>query len=125
MWYSNMYRRHLCDMHIDDWNEFFLSDFSIEEYVENLKIANIQNAMIYLQSHVGLCYYPTKVGHMHKALTKNEDKFKRLIDLCHENGIMVTGYYSLNYNNVEHDMHPDWQMKTVSGRSQRNVHYCH
>lgn len=120
MWYSNIYRRHLCDMHIDDWDDTFLSEFSIEEYVENLKTAKIQNAMIYLQSHVGLCYYPTKNGHIHKAFIGQEDKMKRLIDLCHENGIKVTGYYSLNYNNAEHDAHPDWQMKTFSGKSRRN-----
>ncbi|MBQ2967912.1 MAG: beta-galactosidase trimerization domain-containing protein [Clostridia bacterium] len=119
MWYSDSYRRHLCDMHIEDWNEQFLSAFSIEDYVQNLKTANIQNAMIYLQSHVGLCNFPTKTGHMHKAFIGNEDKIKRLIDLCHKNNILVTGYYSLNYNTIEHDMHPDWQMKTLSGKSQR------
>jgi len=120
MWYSNIYRRHLCDMHIDDWDDTFLSEFSIEEYVENLKTAKIQNAMIYLQSHVGLCYYPTKCGHMHKSFIGNEDKMKRLIALCHKRGIKVTGYYSLNYNNAEHDAHPDWQMKTYTGKSRRN-----
>ena len=119
MWYSDSYRRHLCDMHIEDWSEQFLSAFSVEDYVQNLKTANIQNAMIYLQSHVGLCNFPTKTGHMHKAFIGNEDKMKRLIDLCHKNNILVTGYYSLNYNTIEHDMHPDWQMKTLSGKSRR------
>ena len=69
MWYEKSYRRHLADMHIDDWDDSFLSCFSPEKYVDNLKIANIQNAMLYFQSHVGL---------------------------CHQNGIAVTGYYSLN-----------------------------
>ncbi len=111
MWYSNMYRRHLCDMHIDDWNESFLSEFSPEVYVENLKTARIQNAMLYFQSHVGLCYYPTKVGKMHRAFEKEPDKMRRLVDLCHQNGIQVTGYYSLNYNTLESDRHPDWRMQ--------------
>lgn len=119
MWYSNMYRRHLCDMHIDDWNDEFLSEFSPEEYVENLKKAHIQNAMIYLQSHVGLCYYPTKTGRMHKAFRGREDMIKRTVDLCHENNIKVTGYYSLNYNTAEHDLHKDWRMLTSNGMSQR------
>lgn len=47
MWYKNVYRRHLCDMHIDDWDESFLSQLSLEEYVENLKLEKIQSAMIY------------------------------------------------------------------------------
>lgn len=119
MWYSNMYRRHLCDMHIDDWNNEFLSKFSPEEYVKNLKTAHIQNAMIYFQSHVGLCYYPTEVGHIHKAFIGKEDMIKKVVDLCHENNIMVTGYYSLNYNTIEHDLHKDWRMIKENGKSQR------
>lgn len=119
MWYSKSYRRHLCDMHIDDWNESFLKDFSPEKYVENLKTANIQNAMIYFQSHVGLCFYPTECGIMHKALTGREDLMKRTVELCYENGISVTGYYSLNFNTLEHDRHPEWRMLMENGKSWR------
>ena len=119
MWYEKSYRRHLADMHIDDWSEEFLSEFSPEKYVENLKTAKITNAMIYLQSHVGLCYFPTNVGVMHKAFMGREDMIKRLVDLCHENGIAVSGYYSLIYNTREHDRHTDWRMLTASGKSKR------
>ena len=119
MWYSNAYRRHLCDMHIDDWDDSFLSKFSPEAYVENLKTAKIQNAMLYFQSHVGLCYYPTKVGVLHRAFLGREDMMKRTEQLCHENGIAVTGYYSLNYNTAEHDRHPSWRMLEKNGRSLR------
>lgn len=60
MWYSNRYRRHLCDMHIEDHDGRFLSEFSPEDYVDNLKRAHIDVAMLYLQAHTGLCYYPPK-----------------------------------------------------------------
>ena len=84
MWYTNSYRRHLCDMHIDDWNEEFLSKFSPEDYYKNLKNANIQNAMIYFQSHVGLCNFPTKSGKMHGGFRGKEDAMRRLVRLCRE-----------------------------------------
>ncbi len=119
MWYSKIYRRHLADMHISDWDDSFLSEFSPETYVENLKIANVENAMIYIQSHTGLCYFPTKSGIMHKAFARKEDMIKRVIDLCHMNNLLVTGYYSLNYNTCEHDRHPDWRMLTENGKSIR------
>ena len=105
-WYENKFRRHLLDMHIEDWSDEFLSKFSAEAYFENLKKANIESAMIYLQSHVGLCYYPTKVGKLHKGFIGKEDTIKRLIDKCRANGIAVTGYYSLIFNNWAHDTHP-------------------
>ena len=100
MWYSELYRRHLCDMHIDEWDEEFLSRFSPETYVRNLKKAHINYAMLYLQSHVGLCYFPTKAGAMHAALRGRETLMRDTVDLCHANGIRVCGYYSLNYNRV-------------------------
>ena len=119
MWYTNAYRRHLCDMHLEDWDELFFSRFSPEKYVEDLVAAQVQSPMIYLQSHVGLCYFPTKVGQMHKAFRGNEDRIKRTIDLCHEKGMPVVGYYSLIYNTREHDRHPDWRLKQRNGASVR------
>lgn len=119
MWYENSLFRHLCDMHIDDWSPEFLSKFNPDEYVDNLVTAKVDNAMIYFQSHVGLCYYPTKVGKVHNAFIGNEWKMKRLTELCHEHGITVTGYYSLIYNNQAHDVHPDWRMVDENGKSDR------
>ncbi len=121
MWYTNSYRRHLCDMHIDEWNKEFLSKFSPEEYFENLKKANIQNAMIYFQSHVGLCNYPTKSGKMHNGFIGKEDSIKRLVEMCRSNDITVTGYYSLIYNNWAHDTHPEWRMVDMTGKSKREI----
>lgn len=108
-------------MHIDDWNDEFLSRFSPEEYLQNLKRAKIQNAMLYLQSHVGLCYYPTKTAKMHNALKGREDMMKQLADMCRKSGIAVTGYYSLIYNNWAHDAHPEWRMITEDGKSEKEM----
>ncbi len=118
-WYSDKFRRHLCDMHIDDWDKGFLSKFSPQEYCENLKKANINSAMLYFQSHAGHCYYPTKVGHIHNAFVGKEDTMKQLVDMCHKNNINVTGYYSLIYNTYEHDKHPNWRIVESDGRSVR------
>ena len=117
MWYKNNFRRHLCDMHISDWDDAFLSEFSPDEYVENLKKAKIQNAMLYFQSHVGLCNYPTKSGKMHNAFRGREDTMRKVADMCHNENIAVTGYYSLIYNNWAHDNHPEWRMIDETGRS--------
>jgi len=120
MWYESSYRRHLCDMHIEDWSDEFLSEFSPEDYYNNLKSAQLDNAMLYFQSHVGYCYYPTKTGYMHKSFNGNENKMKRLVDMCRANGITVTGYYSLLFNTWAHDKYPEWQMREIDGISQRD-----
>ena len=109
-WYNNSYRRNLVDMHIEDWDDAFLSEFDPVVYCENLKKAKIKSAMVYFHSHVGYSYYPTRVGRIHKGLIGNEDAIKRLVDLCHKSGIDVIGYYSLIYNSYERDRHPEWQI---------------
>lgn len=119
MWYENAFRRHLCDMHIADWDPAFLSEFDPVSYVENLKTARISSAMLYLQSHAGLCYYPTKSGKMHAGFAGREDAMRRTVELCRASGIAVVGYYSLNYNTWAHDQHPDWRMLAENGKSRR------
>ena len=106
-------------MHIEDWKDEFLSEFSPEEYVRCLKLAQIDAPMLYFQSHVGLCYWPTKTARMHRAFEKEPGKMRRLVELCHKEGMKVGGYYSLNYNNWAHDTHPEWRMVQENGRSER------
>ena len=127
-WYEKSFRRNLVDMHIEDWDERFLSRFSPEEYVENLKRAKIQSAMLYFHSHVGYSYYPTKSGKMHRGLIGKEDSMRRLVELCHKNGIDVIGYYSLIFNTYEEDRHPEWRImdgEDDSSKHQRGGRYGH
>ncbi|MCL2517939.1 MAG: alpha-L-fucosidase, partial [Oscillospiraceae bacterium] len=120
MWYTNSYRRNLVDMHIADWNEEFLSEFSPDIYYANLAKGKIQSPMIYLQSHAGICNWPTKSGHMHNALVGREDLVKQLIDKCRAGGMDVVGYYSLVYNTWAEDAYPEWKLHDGSGTSHRD-----
>ena len=121
MWFTKSYRRHLCDMHIEDWDERFLSAFDPDVYYENLKRADLDAAMIYLQSHVGLCNFPTKEGRMHRAFEKRPNALADLIRKCRAGGIAVVGYYSLTHDNVAYDEHPDWRMLDENGNGKRGT----
>lgn len=109
-WYEKNYRRALVDMHIEAWDERFLADFSPEDYFEDLKRGEIRGAMLYLQSHVGYCYYPTQVGRMHPAFAQRPDAMRRLVELCRADGMNVVGYYSLIFNCLAEREHPEWRM---------------
>ena len=115
-WYQNKLRRTLLDMHIPDWNDEFMRSFDPETYFKALKTANVNAPMIYVQAHTGLCYWPTKVGTMHKGFVGCEDKMKHLFDLCNADGMSTILYYSLIYNTEEYFKHPQWQMRDVEGR---------
>ena len=119
-WYRDKFRRTLLDMHIEDWNDEFLSKFDPDDYFEKLKLANIASPMIYVQSHVGLCYWPTKSGYMHRAFRGREDAMKRLFEKCRAAGMPTVLYYSLIFNNRAYRDHPEWRMRDLDGHSSRD-----
>ena len=114
-WYKSAYRRNVIDMHITDWDERFLSQFDPREYVANLVRSQVQSAVVYAHSHVGHCYYPTKVGHMHRGL-KGRNILGEVIDLCHRNEINVVVYYSLIVDDWAYRQNPDWRMILGNGK---------
>lgn len=117
-WYQNSYRRNLVDMHIDAWNEEFLSKFDPYVYFQCLKEANIKSPMIYTHSHVGYCNWDSASGEMHPNFHK-EDKIKTLFELCEKEGMDVIAYYSLIYHNWAYEKYPAWRMIDVYGNPSR------
>ena len=115
-WYKKSRRRTLADMHIEAWDRSFLSEYDSDAYFELLKKAHVQGVMIYTNSHVGYCNWPSKSGCQHPAFSKR-DKVGEVIHKCHEAGIDVIAYYSLVFNNWAYDTHPEWRMITADGKN--------
>jgi hypothetical protein len=113
-WYETAYRRCVIDMHIADWDERFLSEFDPKTYVDMLVLSQVRSAVVYAHSHVGLCYFPSKVGPMHKGL-KGRNIFGEVIDLCHQNGINVVVYYSVIFDTWAYRNNPDWRIISANG----------
>ena len=122
MWIEGNYRRNLMDMHIDDWNPEFLSKINVEEYVEALKDAGVQAAMVKGKPHTGLCYYPTKIGRMHRGL-KGYDFLGEMIKVCHANNIAVIAYFSQIFDNWAYEEHPAWRVVTAEGKNMRQYRH--
>ena len=119
-WYKSSFRRSLLDMHIEEWDDRFLSLFDENEIFRCVREAHIKSPMFYLQSHVGYCYWPTKSGHMHKAFEGREGAVRDLFRLCAEAGMDPVAYYSLIYNNWAYGEHPEWRMLNAHGRGSRD-----
>jgi len=119
-WYQHSYRRNLVDMHIDDWDDSFLSKLDPKTYVEMLKIADVQSAMVYANSHIGLCYWPTKHGQMHRGL-RGRDFLGEIIELCHKEGLDVVVYYTLIFDNWAYDHDPSWRIQYDGGIGSRDT----
>ncbi len=118
-WYQKSYRRNLVDMHIEDWNPEFLSAFDSRKYVELMKVAHVQTAMIYANSHIGLCYWPTQSGQMHAGLG-GRDMLAEVLGEIRKQGMDPVLYYSLIYNNWAYEKNPEWRMIDVNGLPSRD-----
>ena len=119
-WYQGSYRRNLVDMHIEAWDESFLSKLDPKVYVEMLKTANVQSAMVYANSHIGYCYWPTKSGEMHRGL-RGKDIFGQITSLCRKEGMDVIAYYTLIFNNWAYDHDPSWRILYNGGTPSRDI----
>jgi hypothetical protein len=113
-WSKTSYRRNLIDMHITDVKEEFLSKLDPKNYVDTVVTSNVNAIMLYANSHIGYCFFPTKSGAMHPNL-KGRDFLGESLDYATKKGLATIVYYSLMVNRWAAGNHPDWGMKKVNG----------
>jgi hypothetical protein len=118
-WYQRAFRRVVIDMHLSAWDETFLSEFDAHNYVEMLKLAHAQSAVVTAHSCVGYFSYPTKVGEIHPCL-KGRNLFGEVLDLCHQNDIKVVAICVLIFDRWAYDHHPEWRIVVEDGHEVRN-----
>lgn len=123
-WYAASYRRNLVDMHIEDWDAGFLARLDPQRYVELLCTARVQAAMVYANSHVGYCYWPTRSGRMHRGFG-GRDVFGAIVEGCHAAGMDVVAYYSVIFNNYAYEREPEWRLLDSSGQPSREGERFH
>lgn len=101
-------------MHIPDWDEAFLSDYDPEAVADRLADSGARGVMVYAKSHLGLCYWPTRLGREH-GVVAGRDVFGRSVKRLGERGVGVCAYYSVVFDNWAADTHPDWRQVNLAG----------
>jgi hypothetical protein len=113
-WYQKDYTRLLVDMHIPDWTDEFLAQFSTENYFEMMKLAGIDAAEMYAGSCLGLCNWPTKVGIPHKYAGPR-DLIAENLKACGQAEITPVVYLNVWCRRV-YDEHPEWRLVLPDGQ---------
>lgn len=114
MWFKKAYCRNVVDMHIHDWDKSLLSRFDPFEYVRLLKRAGVESTVLYAHSHVGLTYYPTRIGRAHRNLN-GRNIFAETSSACRKEGIAVQLYFSLIFDTWAYRNHPNWRIRNADG----------
>jgi hypothetical protein len=118
------YASFLVDSHITDHDESFLSKFDPSAYVAMVRQTGADSIMVYGCCHCGNCYYPTRVGRMHRNL-KGRDVFGETVRLLRKEGILPRAYYSVVYQRQAAQDNPSWRVTQIDGaQSYRRSWYC-
>jgi hypothetical protein len=118
LWFANSYRRGLLDMHIEQWSDEFMAQYDPEQYVGLLQKADFQSIMIYTNSHIGYCYWPTKSGMEHRC-TAGKDILGQFLHHARKAGLDTILYYSLIFNIWGYENHEDWRIRFEDGSYSR------
>ncbi len=114
-WSQRCYSRMLIDNHITDDDPSFMTRFDPQRYAELVKKAGVEASMVYACDHNGNCYYPTRVGHMHRNLA-GRDIFGETVACLRMEEITPVAYYTTVYHNHSAKTHPAWRMQDIDGR---------
>jgi hypothetical protein len=117
-WYRTSWRRNLVDMHVAEWDPRFMADADPERIADTLALDHGTAVHVFANSHTGLAYYPTKVGRMHRGLG-GRDLFGLLVNALHARGKSVIAYYSVVYNELFWEDHPESRIVDARGESGR------
>lgn len=112
--YQDTYRRMLLDMHVPDWDPAFLSQYRPGDVARRMLQAGAEGVMVYAKSHVGLCYWPTRLGRRHQTVG-SDDVFGEAVSALRAGGAGVCAYYSVVFDNWAAEQHPDWRQVNRAG----------
>ncbi len=113
-WYEQSRRRLLVDMHIPDWNPDFLSKADPVQYARMMKLSGADTAIVYAGNCLGICFWPTRIGHMHAGL-HGRDLFGETLRECRASGLRTVGYFNV-WSRFAYDTHPEWRMILPDGK---------
>jgi len=89
--------------------------FNEDEFIASLKKAHVNSINLFAKCHHGMYYYPSKLGDMHPKL--NFDLFGTQVKACQKNGIRVSAYTSVAWNEVWADNYPECLQINFNGIS--------
>lgn len=122
IWYENSLARILVDNHITEDDPQAMRRFDPANYAAMMKKAGVDASMVYAVCHNGNCYYPTKVGHMHKNL-EGRDIFGETVQELRKQGVTPIAYVTIIFHNDSAKTHPEWRQYDPVGRQQNNRYW--
>lgn len=119
------YSSFIVDSHITENHDSCLSRLDAAKFIGTVKRTGVDSFMVFACCHNGNCYYPTRVGTMHRNLN-GRDFFGESVSLLRKAGISPRAYYTVVYHRRSARANPDWRVLQVDGTQnhRRSWHCC-
>lgn len=88
--------------------------FDPEVFAQTVKEARIESLTVFSKCHHGYSYYPTTLGTMHPGL--QFDLLGQQIEALHAAGVQCPIYYSIRWDELAGQQHPEWLVVDKEGR---------
>lgn len=110
------YRQIHLDFHTSSDINNIGQDFNPEEFAQVLSDAKVNSVTCFSRCHHGYLYYDSKVfkDRIHPNL-RNKNMLKEQIEACHNKGIRVPIYITVQWDQYTSKEHPEWLCKSVDG----------
>jgi len=92
-----------------------MGKFDPAAYAENMKLAEVDCSELYTGNCLGICFFPTEVGHMHEGL-QGRDIVGETLDEIGKQGIHKIAYFNM-WSRWAFDTHPSWRVIDIHGRN--------
>lgn len=102
-------------MHVPDWDPAMLAKFNAQTFAENLKRSGAQSHLQMCNSHAGYAMWQTKLGIPHKNMG-GRDFIAELSAACRKRDLRFIAYFSLGFDCLMHEKHPDWRVRHLMQR---------
>lgn len=88
--------------------------FDPDIFAQTVKDARIESLTVFSKCHHGYSYYPTALGTLHPGL--KFDLLGQQIEALHAAGIQCPIYYSIRWDELAGQQHPEWLVVDKEGR---------
>ncbi|HEU5102084.1 MAG TPA: hypothetical protein VFU22_23840, partial [Roseiflexaceae bacterium] len=104
------------DFHTSEQIAGIGADFDPEMFVDTLVRANVDSITCFARCHHGWLYYDSKINPERRHPHLQTELLRRQIEVCHDHGIRVPIYITVQWDHYTANVHPEWLALDDQGR---------
>lgn len=98
-------------------------DFKADDFVEQLKMADVTGICVFAKCHHGYAYYPTRFGKQHPTMQSGRDLLGEQLEALKSANIQTSIYTTIAWDELAAKEHPEWLTRTITNKVMSLDHF--